>query len=114
MRLILALAMVLTPSLLGGQQKTVIASWYGGKFQGRTTANGSVFDTSKMTAAYNQVPLGTILKVCNVSRDTCIKVKVNDRTHKRFSERIDLSKGAFKRLGDIEEGLIEVNIENKM
>lgn len=87
----------------------IVASFYGGKFQNRLTANGDHFDTAQMTAAYNQVALGKEVEVCH--EDKCIVVKVNDRTAKRYSSRIDLSKGAFKKLAHTDKGLIKVQIK---
>src|SRR6056297_1860537 len=42
-----------------------IASWYGGKFHGRLTANGERFDANKLTAAHKTLPFGTVVKVTN-------------------------------------------------
>lgn len=87
----------------------ITASFYGSKFQGRKTALGEKFDTAAMTAAYNQVELGKEVEVCH--EDKCIVVKVNDRTAKRYSSRIDLSKGAFRKLAHTDKGLIKVQIK---
>lgn len=81
-------------------------------------SNGKPFNMYKMTAAYNQVPLGTKLKVC-LAEDTnkCVRVKVTDRTAERYSDRVDLSKAAFAELAPIEKGLIKINVyveENKL
>lgn len=88
-----------------------IASYYGGKFHGRTAADGSTFDTTKMTAAYNQVPLGTMITVCRPRTGKCITVKVTDRTHPRFKHRVDLSQGAFRQLAELDKGIMNVEID---
>ena len=38
-----------------------VASWYGGGdgFDGKPTASGEIFDSSKLTAAHRELPLGT-------------------------------------------------------
>ena len=55
------------------------ASYYGKKFQGRKTASGEPFDMSKLTAATNGHPFGTLLKVRNVANGKSVEVRVNDR-----------------------------------
>ena len=42
-----------------------VASWYGGKFHGRTTASGEKFNKWAMTAASNSHKMGTKLLVTN-------------------------------------------------
>jgi len=42
-----------------------IASWYGGRFHGRKTANGEIYDLFKFTAASRTLPLGTYVLVRN-------------------------------------------------
>ena len=39
------------------------ASFYGGKWHGRKTANGEIFDTYKLTAAHKTLPFGTRVRV---------------------------------------------------
>ncbi|HUV07681.1 MAG TPA: septal ring lytic transglycosylase RlpA family protein, partial [Spirochaetia bacterium] len=54
--LILILSLSIGAGLLFAQVKDGkeegLASWYAGKFQGRTTASGERFDTNKLTAAH--------------------------------------------------------------
>ena len=45
---------------------TIIASFYHTKFEGRKTANGEIFSNTQLTAAYNHVPLGSILEITNL------------------------------------------------
>ena len=54
-----------------------IASWYGGKFQGRLTANGEIFDTNLLTAAHKTLPFGTIVEVVHQENGSRIVVHVN-------------------------------------
>jgi len=73
------------------------------------TANGEVYDDSQLTAACNLVPLGTILNVQHKEKE--ITVRVNDRISKKYgNSRIDLSKGAFAKLGNLEAGLLNVKV----
>jgi len=88
------------------------ASWYKNDCCGKSTcimANGDVFDDSLMTAAFNLVPLGEIVKV--KYGDKVIHVEITDRISKKYSKsRIDLSKGAFEELEHIGKGLIDVEV----
>lgn len=88
-----------------------IASFYHNRFEGRKTASGERFYQSKLTCAYNGLPLGTEVKVTRILKsDTyTVQVKVNDRTAKRYSHRIDLSKSAAKKLKI--SGIAPVTIE---
>ncbi len=56
-----------------------LASWYGGKFQGRQTANGKIFATNKLTAAHKTLPFGTIVRVTNLENGKTSLVRINDR-----------------------------------
>ncbi len=73
------------------------ASWYGGFFQGRRTANGERFDTNDLTAASKTLPFGTRLRVCREGR--CIVVRVNDRGPYVAGRMLDLSRAARDALG---------------
>lgn len=73
------------------------ASWYGGSFQGRRTANGETFDTGDLTAASRTLPFGTRLRVCR-SHD-CVVVRVNDRGPYVGGRVLDLSRAAARELG---------------
>ena len=88
-----------------------LASYYAEKFQGRKTANGEIFDHSKLTAACNVLPLGTWLKVTNLKNKRSIIVKTNDRLHPKTRRIIDLSYTGAQKLGYIKSGLTRVKIE---
>jgi len=91
--------------------ETGIASYYHNKFVGRKTANGEIFDQSKLTAAHKSLPLGTWVKVTNLGNDSTVIVKINDRMPQWNKRSIDLSKAAASKLDYIHEGLTEVRIE---
>lgn len=90
------------------------ASYYSGKFHGRKTASGEIYDKNKLTCASNQFALGTNLKVQRVKgKDTLsVKVKVNDRMHPKYGSLrlVDLSEEAMKVLKGKENGVINVQI----
>src|SRR3954454_15744882 len=43
------------------------ASWYGPHFQGKETASGEAFDMNDLTAAHRTLPLGSVVRVTNLS-----------------------------------------------
>ena len=87
------------------------ASYYADKFNGRETANGEIYDGKKMTAACNQLPLGTWIRVTDLSNQRSVIVKTNDRLHARMTRVVDLSRAAAERLGYIGKGLTKVRVE---
>lgn len=88
-----------------------IASFYAKKFGGRRTANGSIYNSSKLTAACNVLPLGTWVKVTNLKNKRTVVVQVNDRLHRKNKRLIDLSKSAAQKLGFISAGIARVKVE---
>lgn len=85
------------------------ASWYGGYFNGRKTADGTIYDERNMTAAHRSLPLGTKLLVMNRrTGDSCV-VKVNDRGPYIDGRIIDLSKAAARQLNMVGCGVATVD-----
>ncbi|HLO79635.1 MAG TPA: septal ring lytic transglycosylase RlpA family protein [Chitinophagaceae bacterium] len=87
------------------------ASFYADKFEGKRTANGDVFTQKGMTAAHNSLPLGTWIRVTNLSNKKTVVVKVNDRLHHKNTRLVDLSKAAAKKLGYTGKGLSKVRVD---
>ena len=87
------------------------ASFYANKFNGRQTANGEIFNQDKYTAACNVLPLGTWIKVTNLSNGKSVVVKTTDRLHTKMRRLVDLSRIAAKKLGYISKGLTRVKVE---
>ncbi|MFW5694176.1 MAG: septal ring lytic transglycosylase RlpA family protein [Alkalispirochaeta sp.] len=88
-----------------------IASWYGGKFQGRLTANGEVFDTNELTAAHRTLPFDTIVRVTNQDTNQSVEVRINDRGPFVDNRVIDLSRAAASRIGLTASGIAPVELE---
>lgn len=88
-----------------------IASYYAQKFNGRKTSTGSIYNSKKMSAACNVLPLRTWVKVTNLKNKRWIIVQINDRLHHRNKRLIDLSKAAAQQLGYIKSGITKVKIE---
>src|SRR5687767_12650416 len=57
-----------------------VASWYGGKFHGRTTANGERFDSrDSLTAAHRTLPFNVCAEVEDIRSGRSVMVRINDR-----------------------------------
>jgi len=100
-----------TPSTTAKKcEQTGIASYYGGKFIGRPTASGEIFDATKLTAAHKTLPFGTIVKVTNLSNYKSVIVRINDRGPFVAGRIIDLSEAAAKKIAMIQAGVQKVTI----
>jgi rare lipoprotein A len=93
------------------QTETGTASFYHNKFDGRRTSSGEVFRQGLYTCAHKTYPFGTMLKVTNLSNDSTVVVKVNDRLPMRSKRCIDLSMVAAKQLNFVGKGLTKVRVE---
>jgi rare lipoprotein A len=91
-------------------EQTGIASYYGGKFIGRPTASGEIFDATKLTAAHKTLPFGTVVKVTNLSNYKSVIVRINDRGPFVAGRIIDLSEAAAKKIAMIQAGVQKVTI----
>lgn len=88
-----------------------LASWYGGKFQGRLTANGETFDTNEMTAAHKTLPFDTIVNVINLDNEKTVEVRINDRGPFVEGRVIDLSRAGAEAIGMSGTGVAPVRVE---
>ncbi|MFH1487314.1 MAG: septal ring lytic transglycosylase RlpA family protein [Pseudomonadota bacterium] len=86
------------------------ASWYGRDFQGRPTSSGEIYDMYGESAAHKTIPLGTYVKVQNLSNGKEIVVKVNDRGPFVKGRVIDLSYAAGKELDMIGQGVVDAKV----
>lgn len=94
-----------------GQSFSGVASWYGGKFHGRKTANGERYDMNKLTAAHKSLPFGTRVKVTNRKNGRSVIVRINDRGPYAGKRVIDLSRKAAEAVGMIRSGIAPVTVE---
>ncbi|HEY0163458.1 MAG TPA: septal ring lytic transglycosylase RlpA family protein [Edaphobacter sp.] len=85
------------------------ASWYGTPFQGKKTANGEKYDMNALTCAHRSLPLGSWIRVTNLTNRKSVFVRVNDRGPVLGSRIIDLSYGAARAVGI--KGLAKVKLE---
>jgi rare lipoprotein A len=87
------------------------ASWYGGRFHGRLTANGEVFDESSISAAHPTLPMPSYVRVTNLANKRSIVVRVNDRGPYSGNRVIDLSVRTAHLLGFHGHGVARVRVE---
>ncbi|UOE41563.1 septal ring lytic transglycosylase RlpA family protein [Chryseobacterium suipulveris] len=92
-------------------KKTSFASYYHDKFNGRKTASGEIFSNKKLTAAHRSLPFGTEILVTNLRTGKSVEVRINDRGPFHSSRVLDLSKAAYKAIGDPARGTMPVEFE---
>lgn len=102
-----------------------IASYYGEKWNGRTTANMEIFDCEMLTCASPNLPFNTIVKVTNLDNNKTITIRVNDRGPYKMDKKgkaifpliphpkrvLDLSKASFRSIADLDKGLINIKYQ---
>ena len=91
--------------------ETGLASWYGPPYAGRKGADGKVYDQNAMTAAHLTLPLGSIVRVTNLTTNQSTTVKITDRGPFVHGRIIDLSLAAAKATGVYRMGVAKVRIE---
>ena len=87
------------------------ASWYGGDFDGKPTANGEIFDSRKLTAAHKKLPLGSVVLVRNLENNRELVLRVNDRGPYVKGRVLDVSEAGAEKLAFKEKGLTTVGIK---
>lgn len=105
------IATITLPEALAAHEMEGLASWYGGKFQGRLTANGEIFDTNDLTAAHRTLPFDTEVLVTNTRTGHSVVVRINDRGPFVDGRVIDLSRAAASRIGIVSTGIGPVQLE---
>ena len=104
--------LILSLLLMANASYAATASWYGIPFHGRLTASGERFNMNDLTCASNTHKIGTKLKVTNKSNGKSVVVRVNDTGgFKKYGRTLDLSRGAFNKIEDINKGLVKINIQ---
>lgn len=93
-------------------KNNVQATYYGDKFNGRKTANGTRFSNNELTAAHRTLPFGTLVRVTNLANKQSVIVVINDRGPIKLSREIDLTKKAFMTITDNKNhGILTVKME---
>jgi rare lipoprotein A len=88
-----------------------VASWYGKKFHGQRTSSGEAYDMYGMTAAHPTLPIPSYARVTNLANGKSVVVRINDRGPFHSSRLIDLSYTAAYKLGYVNNGSTEVEVE---
>lgn len=109
MRIYLVSIFILVTTLAFGQ-KSVKASYYHSKFEGRTTSSGSKYRADSLTCAHKTLPFGTRLKVENPDNNSFVIVEVTDRGPFIKGREIDLSYAAAELIGIVHEGVAQVTM----
>jgi rare lipoprotein A len=87
------------------------ASWYGPGFDGRPTASGQPYDMYAATAAHPWLPLGSLVRVVNLSTGESQLARINDRGPYWGDRELDVSYMLASRLSMLEPGTASVRIE---
>jgi len=99
---------------------SMISSYYGPGFDGRSTASGSRFDRRGLTAAHRTLPFGTRLILTNPKNKKTVTVEVTDRgpynefngVRYFFGRRdLDVSEAAAYKLGFDQEGVATLLVQ---
>ena len=88
--------------------RTVHASYY---YHGSRTASGAKFNPHGLSAAHKTLPFGTKVRVTNPRNNKSIVVVINDRGPFIKGREIDLSLGAAKALGIVQQGVANIQME---
>ena len=111
--LFLILVIVVLPFLVTAQKQTIQrgnASFYHDRLHGRRMANGERYNKDSMTCAHMRYPLGTLLRVRNLTNGKEVVVRVTDRGPYTRKFVIDLSRAAARKLDIIQYGFRQVEI----
>jgi rare lipoprotein A len=88
-----------------------LTGWYGEDFDGKSTANGETYDMYGITAAHPTLPLGSVVRVVNMSNHRSQVVRINDRGPYVQGRELDVSYEVARRLGFDGKGLAKVRLE---
>ena len=88
-------------------QQTGRASWYD---LDSLTASGEKLNDAALTAAHNNLPFGTKVRIDNVANGRSVVVRINDRGPFVAGRIIDVTKAAAEALDMIAEGVVDVRL----
>ncbi|PIE50299.1 MAG: hypothetical protein CSA38_03620 [Flavobacteriales bacterium] len=95
-------------------------SWYGPGFHGKRMANGKIYNQNALTCAttWNAktrrkgFPFGTKIKITNIRNGKSVVVTVTDTGgFAKHGRKFDLSKGAFKKIASLNQGILKIKYE---
>jgi peptidoglycan lytic transglycosylase len=88
-----------------------LASWYGKRYHGQKTSSGETYDMYAMTAAHPTLPIPSYARVTNVGNGRSVVLRINDRGPFRSGRVIDVSYVAAHKLGFLQAGQAQVDVE---
>ena len=91
--------------------ETGTASWYGPPYHNRKSSDGEIYNMNALTAAHRTLPLGSIVRVTNVSTQHSVVVRITDRGPFIPGRIVDLSLAAAKAVDVWRPGLAPVKVE---
>lgn len=93
--------------------RTGTAVYYSDKMDGRNVSlKGEKYSKNALTAAaHSRYPLGSMVKVTNLSNNKSVIVKINDRMNPRSRAIIDLSRKAAEEIDMVGRGHAKVSLE---
>jgi rare lipoprotein A len=100
-----------TPRLDYAYDGRGVASWYGGAFHNKLTANGERYDENELTAAHQTLPMPSVVRVTNLENGRSLILRVNDRGPFVGGRILDVSKKAAKLLGFHRQGTARVRVQ---
>lgn len=86
------------------------ASFYGEELAGQATANGEIFNPMAISGAHKTLPLPSYVEVTALDTGRTILVRLNDRGPFANDRVLDLSAGAAKQLGILDQGVAGVRV----
>jgi len=87
------------------------ASFYGGKWHGRKTANGEIYNQNSMTAAHKTLPFNTRVRVTNLNNGRSVVLRINNRGPFKPGRIIDVSVAAANQLKMVNSGVVPARVE---
>lgn len=89
-----------------------MASWYGKRYHGQKTSSGEIYDMYAMSAAHPTLPIPSYARVTNLANGKSVVVRINDRGPFLAARIIDVSYAAAHKLGFIQAGAAQVEVES--
>jgi rare lipoprotein A len=89
-----------------------MASWYGKRYHGQKTSSGEIYDMYAMSAAHPTLPIPSYARVTNLANGRSVVVRINDRGPFHAARIIDVSYAAAHKLGFIQAGAAQVEVES--
>ena len=87
------------------------ASFYGGRWIGRLTANGEHYRREDCTAAHKKLPFNTMVRVTNLKNGKSVIVRINNRGPYAKGRILDLSVVAARKIDMVGDGIAKVKAE---